>query len=71
MSADHKVTYELHERIVRAERNLKDSGWISGELISYDNENPLNSDWGVRYTKGDKSLFLNRFTVNVINTLIE
>jgi hypothetical protein len=69
MSAEHKESYELHTVVVQAESLLKDAGWTSGELISYDTETPLKMDWGVRYSKGDKIIYLNRFTASTIVNL--
>lgn len=70
MGAEHKDVYEMHEKIVSVEIQLKAAGWASGEIVSYNPENKFNPSWGVRYSKGDKQIFLNRFTVDVISTLL-
>jgi hypothetical protein len=70
MAAEHKDTYEMHDKIVRAESSLKAAGWVSGEMIPYDSESPLKTDWGVRYLKGETVVYLNRFTAETITNLL-
>jgi bacterioferritin-associated ferredoxin len=66
-----KQDYIIHASIVAAERILKDSGWVVESMVHYDPDTPVKIDWGVRYVKGDKHIFLNRFTANVIVNMYE
>jgi bacterioferritin-associated ferredoxin len=58
--------YIMHGMIVAAENVLKDAGWKVESMTHYDDTAPLKIDWGVRYMKADKVVWLNRFTAETI-----
>lgn len=67
----HKETYYIHDLVVKAEAYLKNSGYVVVDTIGYDQENPLIIEWGVKYMKGDRIVWLNRFTAETIVSLYE
>jgi bacterioferritin-associated ferredoxin len=65
----HADTYQVHDLIVRAENALHGAGWKMVNMTQYDPENPLRTDWGVKYMKGESIVMLNRFTAETILNL--
>lgn len=62
-----KQDYIIHSQIVGAEKALANNGWKAEATVAYNIEEPTNPNWGIRYIKNDKIIWMNRFTAHAIS----